>query len=146
MSEATLHDINVLFWKRQCSSRVLWEWALAQSDQAWIIFFSFQNGIVITLTTGTVCYLTLFSFLCIPTSSTLLCPFLIPFEPPRASITLGQGQKYPVGPLRVHWGFWNNSPTFYPMGKGWVLFKSTFQSTHKASLNRTWWVLFENIY
>ena len=46
----------------------------------------------------------------------------------------GQGVNYPVGPCWVHGGFWNNSPSFYPVGKGWVFFKSTHQSTHWVTL------------
>ena len=46
----------------------------------------------------------------------------------------GQGVNYPVGPWWVHSGFWNNSPNFYPVGKGWVFFKSTHQSTHWVTL------------
>ena len=45
-----------------------------------------------------------------------------------------QGVNYPVGPYWVHGGFWNNSPNFYPVGKGWVFFKSTHQSTHWVTL------------
>ena len=46
----------------------------------------------------------------------------------------GQGVNYPVGPCWVHGGFWNNSPTFYPVDKGWVFLKSTHQSTHWVTL------------
>jgi len=37
----------------------------------------------------------------------------------------GQRGIYPVGILWVHCGFWNNFPSKYPLGKWWVLLKST---------------------
>ena len=54
--------------------------------------------------------------------------------PPAINTHWGQGVNYPVGPCWVHGGFWNNSPDFYPVGKGWVFFKSTHQSTHWVTL------------
>ena len=52
----------------------------------------------------------------------------------RISRHWGQGVNYPVGPCWVHGRFWNNSPNFYPVGKGWVSFESTHQSTHWVTL------------
>ena len=34
----------------------------------------------------------------------------------------GQRAIYPVGTLWVNYGFWNNSPSSYPVGKWWALF------------------------
>ena len=44
----------------------------------------------------------------------------------------GQRGIYPVGTLWVHCGFWNNLPTTNPVGKWWVLLKST----HWCDLNK----------
>ena len=49
-------------------------------------------------------------------------------------LTGGKGSITPVDLCWVHGGFWNNSPNFYPVGKRWVFFKSTHQSTYWVTL------------